>query len=266
MSYKYRYLEVDNLRIRYLTTQSRGNPVILVHGLGGSIESWINTIELLSSSQLKLIAIDLPGFGDSSKPKINYTINFYIAFMTKFIKKLNLKSSLFLVGFSLGGQIAAQIAINHPRLISKLVLISPAGIPPFSFKVTPALRNYVRILKAKSIADVKMALAAMDKSQVKEAYSKTILDRLSTPNAREAFLSALRGSTNATRLTKQLHRIKADTLLIWGKDDELIPVRYSVPFISMKNCRMILLEKCGHRPHVERPELFSKLLLDFFRE
>jgi 4,5:9,10-diseco-3-hydroxy-5,9,17-trioxoandrosta-1(10),2-diene-4-oate hydrolase len=132
--------------------------------------------------------------------------------------------------------------------------------------MTPALRNYVRILKAKSVADVKMALAAIDKSQVKEAYSKTLLDRLSTPNAREAFLSALRGSANATRLTKQLHRIRADTLLIWGKDDELIPVRYSVPFISMKNCRMVLLEKCGHRPHLERPELFSKLLIDFFRE
>jgi 2-hydroxy-6-oxonona-2,4-dienedioate hydrolase len=266
MSYKYRYLEVDNLHIRYLTTQSRGSPVMLVHGLGGSIESWINTIELLSSNQLKLIAIDLPGFGYSSKPKINYTINFYSAFMTKFIKKLNLESSLFLVGSSLGGHIAAQVAIDHPRLISKLVLISPAGIPPFSFKTTPALRNYVRILKAKSIADVKMALAAVDKSQVKEAYAKTILDRLSKPNAKEAFLSALRGSTNATRLTKRLHKIKADTLLIWGKDDQLIPVRYSIPFIGMKNCRMVLLEKCGHRPHVERPELFSKLLIDFFRE
>jgi pimeloyl-ACP methyl ester carboxylesterase len=186
--------------------------------------------------------------------------------MTKFIKKLNLESSLFLVGSSLGGHIAAQVAIDHPRLISKLVLISPAGIPPFSFKITPALRNYVRILKAKSIADVKMALAAVDKSQVKEAYAKTILDRLSKPNAKEAFLSALRGSTNATRLTKRLHKIKADTLLIWGKDDQLIPVRYSIPFIGMKNCRMVLLEKCGHRPHVERPELFSKLLIDFFRE
>lgn len=266
MQPKYLYLELDKLHIRYLATQSVGSTVVLVHGLGGSIESWTSTIELLSSNRLKSIAFDLPGFGYSSKPRINYTINFYTSFIISFIKKLDLGSSLFLVGSSLGGHIAAEVAINHPRLVSKLVLISPAGVPPICFKMTPALKSYVRILKAGSVLDVKKALAAVDKSQVKEDYAKALFDRLSTPNAKEAFLSALIGSANATRLTEKLHRIKADTLLIWGKEDQLIPVKYSIPFIRMKNCRMVLIEKCGHRPHVERPEIFGKLLIDFFRE
>ncbi len=266
MLHEYRYLKVDQFHVRYLEVRDERTvtSVVFIHGLGGSIESWVKTIELLSSSQLNLIAFDLPGFGDSSKPKTNYTIAFYTKFVTKLIKKLNLGSSIFLVGSSLGGQIAAEVTISHPRLVSKLVLISPAGISPSSFKLTSALKGYTSILKAKSIPDVKNALAQLDRIQVDEEYANTVLSRLSVASAKEAFLSALRGSTNAPRFTRKLDKIHSDTLVIWGKDDQIIPVKYSIPFVKMRNCRLVLLEKCGHRPHMERPELFTNLLIDFF--
>ena len=91
--------------MRYLATETKGDPVLLIHGLGGSIESWQNNIETISSHGLRVIALDLPGFGLSDKPKIKYTIKYYRNFISKFIKRLGMTfHTLSIIGNSLGGQ------------------------------------------------------------------------------------------------------------------------------------------------------------------
>lgn len=262
----FQYLNVNNFQIRYLDTQSTGNPILLVHGLGGSIESWINNINPISTEQLRVIVLDLPGFGFSDKPKINYSISFYTTFVAKFLNSLKICSSVSIVGCSLGGHIAAEVALNHPDLVSKLVLISPAGALPVSFRGTPALRNYVNVLKAETLQEVKKALSSIDNESIGDTYVQEFYRKLLMPGAKEAFMSALNGSTYAPRLSRRLHRIKAETLLIWGKNDRIIPVRFIEPFIKMENCRIILLEKCGHIPFINRPELFNKIVTDFVKE
>lgn len=96
----FKHLVIDNVLIRYTDKNQKGFPLFLIHGLGGSIESWTNNIEFLSK-KFRIIALDLPGFGLSDKPKVSYTINFYVNFLEKFIKKLKIKH-LFLIGSSLG--------------------------------------------------------------------------------------------------------------------------------------------------------------------
>jgi pimeloyl-ACP methyl ester carboxylesterase len=260
-------LDIDNLRVRYHDTQSKGSPVLLLHGLGGSIESWINNISAISAEELRVIVVDLPGFGLSDKPKINYTINFYTKFIANFIRSLKIGSSLSIVGCSLGGHIAAEVAINHPALVFKLVLISPAGAPSVSYKGTNDLRKYIGIIKAKSVQEVKKVLSSIDNNNiVKDAYAQEFYHRLSMPGAKEAFISAFKGSANAPRLSRRLDRIKANTLLIWGKDDQIIPVKYVGLFVRMKNCRIILIENCGHVPFISKPLLFNKTVTNFIKE
>ena len=123
--------------------------VILIHGLGGSIESWTNNIEELAKS-LRVITVDLPGFGLSDKPKMSYSIKFYRDFVVRFLQLLQL-DQVSMVGSSLGGHIAAEVAIDHPDLVRRLVLISPPGALPSSFKGTPALKRYAKVVNAKSI-------------------------------------------------------------------------------------------------------------------
>ena len=263
----FQYLDVGNLRISYLDTGSADNPIVLlIHGLGGSIESWTNNINTISKRQFRVIVLDLPGFGFSDKPKINYTISFYTIFIEKFLKTLKVSSSVSIVGCSMGGHIAAEVAINYPDLVSKLVLISPAGALPVSFKGTPALRNYISVLKANSMQEVKKALSSIDDNPVNDTYAQIFYRRLSMPGAKEAFISALKGSTDAPRLSKRLYKIQAETLLIWGKNDQIIPVKFIGPFVKMKNCRIILIEKCGHIPFFNRPKLFNKIVTDFIKE
>ena len=253
-------MQVGNLHIRYVDAGS-GEPVLLIHGLGGSIESWTNNIGELAKS-LRMIAVDLPGFGMSDKPKMSYTIKFFRDFVVQFSKLLQLEQAS-IVGSSLGGQIATEVAISHPSLIKKLVLISPAGAFPPSFGGSPALWKYVKVINAKSAHQVKQALSVLDNKPVDDSYAQLVYEKLLMPGAKEAFLSALEGSARAPRLNNRLHRIKAPTLLLWGKEDHMIPVKFVEPFVKMKNCRIIMIENCGHRPHFARPELFNRMAVEF---
>jgi pimeloyl-ACP methyl ester carboxylesterase len=265
----YRYLNVAKIHVRYLATESKGNPVLLIHGLGGSIESWINNIEIISSHGFQVIALDLPGFGLSDKPQMTYNIKYYFKFISKFIKQLGIGShSLSIIGSSLGGHIAAEFAINYPSEVSKLILISPAGALPFSFKGTPVLRDYINIVKAKTVKQVRDTLLRIDKNvkPVEFNYANMLFERLSLPGAREAYMSALDGSAHAPRINDRLNKIKAKSLLIWGKDDQMIPVSFLYPFIKMKNCRIILLENCGHTLYRDNSTLFNKIVIDFLKE
>ncbi len=257
------YLQVGGLSVRYDDVGS-GEAVLLIHGLGGSIESWINNTGELAKS-LRVIAVDLPGFGLSDKPNMSYTIKFYWEFITRFVKILKLEK-VSMVGSSLGGHVAAEVAINQPELVKRLVMISPPGALPRSFKGTPALMRYSKVISAKSVQQVRKALTAVDNKPVDYSYAQIVYQKMSMPGAREAFLSAFLGSAKAPRLNSRLHKIKAPALLLWGKEDLMIPVRFAEPFVRMKNCRIVMLEGCGHRPHVDRPGLFNKLVVDYLSE
>jgi 2-hydroxy-6-oxonona-2,4-dienedioate hydrolase len=98
---------------------------------------------------------------------------------------------------------------------------------------------------------------------VEDAYAELVFQKVSMPGAKEAFMSALKGSAKAERLNGRLSKIKAPAMLLWGKEDIMIPVKFAQPFVEMKNCRIVLLERCGHRPHAERSGLFNKLVGDF---
>ena len=259
-----KFTRVNNIRVRYLKRNRSGIPLLLLHGLGGSIESWINNVSFLST-KFRVIALDLPGFGLSDKPKLSYSINFYVSFIEAFIEKMKL-SNLFIVGSSLGGHIAVEFTLRNRKIVDKLVLISPAGCLPKSFKGTKELKRYLRIVNAESSSDVSRILTSIDNSMVKRSYADAIYKRLSLPGAKEAFISALKGSANAPRYNNKLERIESDTLLIWGKEDRMIPLRFIRPFMKQGKSRIIILEKCGHRPHAEKPGLFNKVVKDFLLE
>ena len=262
--FDFKYITIDNVLIRYTDKNQKRFPLFLIHGLGGSIESWTNNIEFLSK-KFRIIAFDLPGFGLSDKPKVSYTINFYVNFLEKFIKILKIKH-LFLIGSSLGGHIATEFTMRNRTIVDKLILISPAGCLPKSFKGTPSLKRYIKIVDAKSSNDINRILTSIDNSLVDRSYANIMYKRLSMPGAKDAFISALKGSANAPRYNNKLAKINTNMLLIWGKEDKMIPLKYIRPFMEHGNSRMIIIENCGHRPHVENPKLFNKIVKDFLME
>ena len=259
-----KFTKIDNLLVRYFDKNKSGIPLLLLHGLGGSIESWSNNINFLST-KFRIIALDLPGFGLSDKPKISYSLKFYVYFLEKFIKRINL-NHLFIIGSSLGGHIAVEFTLKNRKMVDKLILISPAGSLPKSFKGTRELKRYVKIVNARSSRDIGRILTSIDTSMVNPSYADITFKRLSLPGAKEAFISALKGSARAQRYNNQLEKIDTSMLLIWGKKDRMIPLKFIRPFMEHGNSRIIIFENCGHRPHVENPRLFNKVVKDFLIE
>lgn len=260
----FKFTKIDNLLVRYLDKNKRGVPLLLLHGLGGSIESWNNNINFLST-KFRIIALDLPGFGLSDKPKISYSIKFYVNFLEKFIQRIKL-NHLFIIGSSLGGHIAVEFTLKNRKMVDKLILISPAGSLPKSFKGTRELKRYIRIVNARSSVEISRILISIDNSMVNRSYAESMYERLSLPGAKQAFISALKGSARAQRYNNQLEKIDTSMLLIWGKKDRMIPLKFIRPFMEHGNSRIIIIENCGHRPHIENPRLFNKVVKDFLIE
>ena len=220
----------------------------------------------MSSRNLRIIALDLPGFGLSDSPKIKYSINFYSDYVAKFLQTIGIDRNISIIGSSLGGQIGAEMAIKNNVPVTKLVLISPAGVPPKSFKGTPTLRRYLSILQAKSFEELKKILTSLADGPVKDSYAKIIFERLSRPGAKEAFVSALKESSRAPRFTKNIRKSSAKIFVLWGREDKMIPLKFIRPFVKQRNCRILIIEHCGHRPHVSHSRLFNSTVYNFIRE
>lgn len=257
-----RFVSVDGHRIRYLEGGDPTNgTIVLLHGLGGSAERWSQASPLLEK-HFRVIVPDLIGFGYSDKPSLDYTIELFVSFLDKFVRTV-CNQRVFLVGASLGGQIAAMYAASHPASIRKLVLASPAGVMKSS---TSALDSYVMAAMYPNTQSASQAFQAMDASGniPDEGLINDFVKRMKMSNAKMAFMSTILGLKNAYLSDSILHSIDHSTLLVWGSDDPVIPIRYAGYFISaMRDCTLFKMDGCGHAPYVQKPELFVSRVMDF---
>ena len=254
---------VDGHTIRYLDSDSKGHTVILLHGLGGHARKWLPTISVLSKS-FRVIAPDIIGYGKSDKPVTNYPPAYMVSFVKNFIKSAKLKRP-HIVGASLGGHVAIEFAAKYQRMISKLVLVSPAGLMKHS---TPALDKYILAAlypRKSSVIDALQLMEGTTNPPHKELVNDFIQNMKRT-NAKMAFMSSLLCFKNDYTIHKYIKKVKAPSLLVWGHDDPIIPVSYAGKFVAaIPNCKFTTIPNCGHTPYVQYPVLFSDILTDFFR-
>jgi len=91
------------------------------------------------------------------------------------------------------------------------------------------------------------------------------IERMQLPNAKLAFMSTVLGLKNAEVITKKLQSIQVPTLIIWGSDDPVIPIKYAQGFVSsIQDCRFYRMDGCGHTPYVQDPDVFASKVLEFF--
>ena len=256
-----KFVTVNGNKIRYLESGNSQGTIVLVHGLGASAERWEFVIPEFSKN-FRVIVPDLIGFGQSDKPSVDYTTEFFTEFLGNFLQKLGIKKTN-IIGSSLGGQITAEFTSNNQDMIENLVLVSPSGIMKHS---TPALDAYVMAALYPNLEGAKNAFEMMAGS-TREIHSKIIEDfvtRMKLPNAKMAFMSTLLGLKNAEVITKSLNKITVPSLIIWGEDDPVIPIKYADDFVSsIQDCRFYMMDNCGHTPYVDDPQRFARLVLDF---
>ena len=124
---------INGLKINYRII-GEGKPFLILHGWGSQSAKWQKVGELLTSKGLKVIIPDLPGFGESEKPKTVWNLDDYCNFVREFIDFLNL-DKFYLLGHSFGGALAVKCSLRFPEKIDKLFLVGAACVRRKSFKV-----------------------------------------------------------------------------------------------------------------------------------
>jgi len=268
------YIKVGNINTRFWAVGNEGTTVILIHGHASSVEHWIYNINSLAKNH-RVYAIDLAGFGRSARPPVLFTCSYGAQFVKDFTEVQHIEKAS-LVGNSAGGGVVLQFAIEFPDKVEKLVVANSWGLgkelnPLLRLATLPLIGELLtrpsRNGTFRSLKECVYDPAVLTDKWVESVYQ---LDAL--PRAQEYSLSALRGGNsvlgqraNARRsIVDNLSTITAPTLIIWGKQDRILPVAHAyVAQESMPNTELHIFNHCGHIPQLERPEEFNALVLEF---
>ena len=262
---------VGGLKIHYVMA-GRGRPVVLLHGLGGSLVVWRDNIAALAK-RYTVFALDMPGHGDSDNPAADYSLETYTAWLEAFRKSLGI-GPLTVIGNSAGGLLASNYARSHRDQVEKLVLVDSAGLGR-------DVAWYVRLLSIPLLGEfMESAVARRPANMLRTAFAD---GRFATRElAMELYRSrVMKGATRAVvkpvrqivnlfgvrreaLLTNQLALLKIPTLILWGEEDRLVPVAHGIEAARrIPGARIHVFPNCGHWPQMERAEEFNKLVLEF---
>ena len=255
---------VYGVKIHYIEAGS-GPVVVLLHGLGGDATNWnFNIVPL--AQKFRVIVPDQIGFGKSDKPIINYRIATYVDFLDAFLKELKVNRAS-LVGNSLGGWIAAAYTLAHPERVERLVLVDAAGFAfPKDFdteqliKLNPSTREGMKELVShifynKQIFLSEGFISASMAARINAGDGYTIRSLTESIIRREDVLD--------NRLTA----IKHPTLIVWGREDGLLPLSDGQRFQKeIPGAHLLVLDQCGHVPQVEKAAEFNAAVMKFLAE
>lgn len=253
---------VFGAKINYVELGDPAKPaVIFLHGLGGSLGNW-QTNTTAFAQNYHVVALDQIGFGKSDKPSLKYRAATYVDFLDKFMAELKIERAS-LVGNSMGGWIAALMAIKYPNRVEKIVLADAAGIIPASFneadiyQLNNSTRDEIRANLKKIFANSvlqnnELLVDQFLTQRVLTNDGYTINSLIDSIKRKEDFLNA------------RLGEIKKPTLIIWGKEDGLLPVADAYTFNKgIAGSELVIFDGCGHVPQFEKAADFNRAVLAF---
>ena len=245
-------------------------PIVLIHGTGASLHTFEGWAAQLKEDH-RVISMDLPGYGLTG-PFVDgdYSIANYVEFIGELLSSLNINHCI-LGGNSLGGKIAWNFTLQNPNMVDKLILIDAAGYPtkaksvPIAFQLAkvPILNKAFTYITPRFIVKRSVENVYADQSKVTEA----LVDRYFELSLREGNRRAFVDRLAAISVIKSYNRISSithPTLILWGKEDQLIPLESAYQFQKdLVNDTLVVLENLGHVPMEEAPERSLKPVLDF---
>jgi pimeloyl-ACP methyl ester carboxylesterase len=268
-------LNTDHHELAFATA-GQGDPVICIHGLGGTKASFLSTVSALAPQGYRVIALDLPGFGDSHKPlNAAYNAPYFAGAVLEVLDTLGLDSA-HMVGNSMGGRISIELGLIAPERTERLVLLSPAlawlrprqwnwllkfDLPKLGF-IQPAPRWAVEPIVRSHVPGAENGWAAAGVDEFLRAFL--------TPRGRVAFYESARNiymdePHGEEGFWTRLAELSPDTLFVWGRHDMLVPISFMRHVEECLPAARHLELNCGHVPQMEAPGPTHRAMLDFFR-
>ena len=272
-----RFRTLDTRRGRISTMEAgSGPPLVAIHGLGATKGSFLPTVAALAG-RYRVIALDLPGFGDSEKPiNASYDARFFASAITGLLDALELDRA-HLIGNSLGGRVALEVAFQDPDRVGRLVLLCPSLAwrrerpwAPLVRLTQPKLglvhlapRPLVEAIVRRVIPGADEGWAAAGVDEFLRAYL--------TPSGRAAFYAAARHiyleePHGESGFWPRLSELQADALFVWGRRDRLVPIAFERHVADALPPASHLELDCGHVPQIERPRETHRAVDAFLSE
>jgi len=271
------FVDVDGRRTRVRLDGDPDNPpVLLVHGIGRSMEDWAPQYERLAQSY-RTISLDVPGFGYSERPREAITLASLARGVAETLDTLGETGPVHIVGNSLGGAIGQQLLAAQPDRVASLALINSAG---FGSEVTPLLRMLtVPGLGALGARRPTRMSATMFERAIhadKTVATKERIDHALAVGSQAGVGAALRETALALgtprgvkpqwrrELAAAVARTPRPTLIMWGSQDRILPAHHIEEAMRVyPHAEVHLLNGVGHMPQIECPKRFADLLLPF---
>jgi len=273
------WLDVDDIRIHaYRSGSERGNAAILLHGGGLDTAhlSWSPFIQPLGV-HFQVFAPDLPGYGQSGKPQVTYSLEFYVHFLNAFLKALDIKSAS-LIGISLGGAIVLSFALQYPDAVQKLVPVDTYGIInrymlhrlSWFYVHSPLNELSYAIYKSRRMTEWTAQASGIfhRPERITPELMHDLVEAARIPDAGRAFQRSEYGWKQVrSDLTSQLSRIQVPTLFIHGEKDIAVPLDAAKRAAALvPGARLHIMKDCGHWANRENPQEFQKVLLEYLLE
>jgi pimeloyl-ACP methyl ester carboxylesterase len=275
-SFELKEIELHGHRVAYRCA-GEGPAIVLVHGITSTSATWELVMPYLAT-RFTVIAPDLLGHGQSAKPRGDYSLGAYASGVRDLMVSLGHESATF-VGHSLGGGVVMQLAYQFPERCERLVLVDSGGLGrevnillraatlPLSELVLPLLVNTRLLGAGRSVGRLfgRLGLrAGTDMAELARGHAS-----LEDPEARAAFVHTLRTIVDplGQRVNASDRLYLAENvpfMLIWGEHDPIIPVEHGILAHELvPSSRLELFQEAGHFPHIDEPQRFLDVLLDF---
>jgi pimeloyl-ACP methyl ester carboxylesterase len=259
-----------------------GPPLVFLHGLIGRWTHWVEQLTAFAPSH-RVIAVDLPGFGDSPLPaQGGISVPIYARTIERLMEALEISAAAF-VGHSMGGFTSVELAINFPERVERLVLISPAGLStynnPRNLLLVAQMRRFRQIVDpyhARVAAHAEL-LARRPRLRLLDPTTHIVArhsDRLPAPFVAEfvrglgapGYIEGMEAIFNYD-YRDRLGEIACPTLIVWGERDAVVTAKDADLYERLiPNSRKVIFRDTGHMAMIERPMGFNALLEEFLAE
>ena len=269
-----RRVELPGADVNYVELGD-GPPLVFVHGLSGCWQNWLENLPHFARTH-RCIALDLPGFGTSPMPTWDISIPAYGRVLHDFCERIGISTSA-VIGNSMGGFIATEAAISAPGRFNRLVLVSAAGITWATARQQPT-RMIARVAKAAAPVLFRFRMVGLVRPRARQLAFRGIFhypQRLRPELLYEQMEPALQSPALADAMRTlvgydirdRLGEIEVPTLIVWGRNDRVVPVAAADGYRRrIPGSELVIFERTGHLPQLERPARFNRLVDEFLVE
>jgi len=259
----------DGLQIHYHEA-GEGYPVLFLHGSGPGASGWSNfkgNFPYIAENGFRALVPDTLGFGYSSKPDtMDYGMDVVVAGVKRMLDTLGIEKCA-VIGNSHGGAMSISLALKHPDLVEKLILMAPGGLEEReTYMKMPGIKQMIKSFFSKSgitresmreVFQLQLFKPEMitdqiieERFQIAETQPKRVISTLKVPY-----------------LAPELSKLSCKIFALWGQNDLFCPVSGARTIAeNCKNARVLTLTECGHWVMVEYASLFNKMCVDFLKE